>query len=95
MNISLNVLIKCKIKVHDSSKPSFMTLFDLRIWFQDFYKYLYSSLRESKSLLYHRGKFTDSSSLLSQDILSPGGQNNDLSSDWSNTHFYTTVTIFC
>lgn len=31
MNISLNVLIKCKIKVHDSSGLSFMILLNLRI----------------------------------------------------------------
>ena len=57
--------------------------------------YLYSSLGETKPLLYNRCQFTDASSFLSQNILCSGGQYNDLGSDGSNTNLYPTVAIFC
>ena len=56
---------------------------------------LHSSLRKSKSLLYHWCQFTDASTFLSKNILGPGRQYDDLSSDGSNTNFDSTVTIFC
>lgn len=57
--------------------------------------YLNSSLWEVEPFLYNWGKFSDSPAFFTKDILCSGGQDNDFSTCWCDTDFYTTVAIFC
>lgn len=57
--------------------------------------YLNSSLWEVEPFLYYWGQFSDSPAFFTEDILCSGGQDNDFSTCWCDTDFYTTVAIFC
>jgi len=59
-----------------------------------FIAYLDCALIKTKSFLYNRGKFTNSTSLLTKNILCTCGQDNDLCPDWSHTDLNTTIAIF-
>mmetsp|Transcript_21150 Transcript_21150/g.44160 ORF Transcript_21150/g.44160 Transcript_21150/m.44160 type:complete len:209 (+) Transcript_21150:210-836(+) len=51
-------------------------------------------LGKAKTFLHQCCEFTNSASLLSQDLTSPGGPNDDLSADRSDTHFHTRISVF-
>lgn len=57
--------------------------------------YLNSSLWEVEPFLHYWGQFSDSPAFFTEDILCSGGQDNDFSTCWGDTDFYTTVAIFC
>ena len=76
--------------------PVECVIHSLNIWDQiNLSIYLDSSFRKSKSFLYHRGEFSDTSPFFSKNILCSGSQYDDFCSDGSHTDFNTTVTIFC
>ena len=55
---------------------------------------LHTAFREVESLLDHGCQLTNTTTLFSQDILGPGGQNNDLGTDGGHADLNTTVTVF-
>mmetsp|Transcript_31932 Transcript_31932/g.72857 ORF Transcript_31932/g.72857 Transcript_31932/m.72857 type:complete len:217 (+) Transcript_31932:292-942(+) len=54
---------------------------------------LHAVLREAVALLDHCSQFSDSASLVAKHLSSACGTNDDLRSDWCDTHLHTCVSI--
>merc|ERR1711931_438644 len=52
------------------------------------------AVREIESFLHNRCQFSDSSSLLTKNILGSRGENDNFRPQWCDSYFYSTVTIF-